>query len=401
MGGVPTVARWWGNRSDPERIELYTRWSFYFLFAALPLFAVGALGTEVDPLPPAAGALFVVGTAGTAVAGVLVTRRGLAAHHSGEPLPGTTVVAAFAVAGLMAAAGVWAFGGSGSPVVPWSVSIPLGAVLTACATVWTTRELVPPAVVIGVLSGVASFLGGSPVPAAIAQAVSLAIAVVAVALAFRVTVWILDVVREMARSRGVQLQLAVAEERLRFARDLHDVMGRDLSTIAVKSQLAGALVRRGQPGATDELDDISRIAEGSLREVRELVRGYRTADLGGELAGARSVLRAAGVACTVSGEDDGPALPQQLQTALAWVVREAVTNVLRHSRATQCTITVTVGAQEVELSVVNDGVDATGSAWGSGLTGLAERLATVDGRLRAGADGDRFVLSASLPGVGG
>lgn len=401
MGGVPTVARWWGNRSDPERIELYTRWSFYSLFAGLPLFAVGALGAEVEPLAPAAVALFLAGTAGTAAAGVLVTRRGLAAHHSGRPLPRTTVAGAFAAAGLMAAAGAWAFSaGEPSPVVPWSVAIPFGAVLTACATVWTTRELVPPTLVVGVLCGVASSLDGSPVPAAVAQAVSLAVAVAAVALAFRVTVWILDVVREMARSRGVQLQLAVAEERLRFARDLHDVMGRDLSTIAVKSQLAGALVRRGQPGATDELDDISRIAEGSLREVRELVRGYRTADLGGELAGARSVLRAAGVACTVTGEDGGPALPQQLQTALAWVVREAVTNVLRHSRATQCTITVTVGAQEVGLSVVNDGVDVTGSAWGSGLTGLAERLATVDGRLRAGVEGDRFVLVASLPGVG-
>ena len=401
MGGVPTVARWWGNRSDPERIELYTRWSFYSLFAAVPLFAVGVLGAAAEPLPPAAVALFLAGTAGTTAAGVVVTRRGLAAHSSGEPLSRRTLAGAFAAAGLMAVAGVWAFGGGEpTPAVPWSVSVPLGAVLTACATVWTTRELVLPAVAVGVLSGVASALDGSPVVAAVAQAVSLAFAVLAVALAFRVTVWILDVVREMARSRGVQLQLAVAEERLRFARDLHDVMGRDLSTIAVKSQLAGALVRRGQPGATEELDDISRIAESSLREVRELVRGYRTADLGGELAGARSVLRAAGVACTVTGEDDGPALPQQLQTALAWVVREAVTNVLRHSRATRCTITVTVGAQEVELTVVNDGVGATGTSWGSGLTGLAERLATVDGRLRAGADGDRFVLTASLPGVG-
>ena len=107
----------------------------------------------------------------------------------------------------------------------------------------------------------------------------------------------------------MQLQLAVAEERLRFARDLHDVMGRNLSAIAVKGQLAGELVRRGRPEAADGVADISRIAEESLREVRGVVGGYRTVDLAGELAGARSVLRAAGVACTVSGEDDGAALP--------------------------------------------------------------------------------------------
>ncbi|HET6391727.1 MAG TPA: histidine kinase [Blastococcus sp.] len=394
---MPTVVRWWGNRSDPERIELYTRWSFYSLLAAIPIFALSVLGAAAEPLPPAAVALFVVGAAGTFVGGVVVTRQGLAAHRRGEPLPHRTVVAAFAAAGVMAAAGVWAFsGGEPSPEVPWSVAVPLGLVLTVCSTVWTTRQLAPHAATVGLLSGIAAYLDGTPLPAVAAQAFALFIAVLAVVLAFRVSVWVLDVVREMARSRGVALQLAVAEERLRFARDLHDVMGRDLSTIAVKSQLAGALVRRGQPGAAEELDDISRIAEGSLREVRELVRGYRSADLGGELAGARSVLRAAGVACTVSGEDDGAALPEQLQTALAWVVREAVTNVLRHSRATQCTISVTVTEREVELLVVNDGTEATDARWGNGLTGLAERLATVDGRLRAGADGDRFVLAATL-----
>ncbi|SDF28636.1 two-component system, NarL family, sensor histidine kinase DesK [Blastococcus fimeti] len=400
MGGVPTVTRWWSNRSDPERVELYTRWSFYSLFAAVPLLALAVLNAAGEDVPSAAVVLFLAGTAGTVAAGVVVTRRGLAAHHLGEPLAPRAIVVAFAAAAVMAAAGVWALdGGEPTPMAPWAVAVPLTAVLTACATVWTTRQLTAPAAVIGLLSAVASYLDGSPVPAAVSQGVALAAAVLAVVLAFRVTVWILDVVREMAHSRGVQLQLAVAEERLRFARDLHDVMGRDLSTIAVKSQLASALVQRGQPGAAEQLDDIARIAEGSLREVRELVRGYRTADLGGELAGARSVLRAAGVACSVTGEEAGPGLPQEVQTALAWVVREAVTNVLRHSRATQCTITLTVPEREVRLSVVNDGTQSTGSAWGTGLTGLAERLTTVGGRLRAGAEGDRFVLTATLPGA--
>nr|WP_281372157.1 sensor histidine kinase [Modestobacter versicolor] len=201
----------------------------------------------------------------------------------------------------------------------------------------------------------------------------------------------------MDRTRGVQLQLAVAEERLRFARDLHDVMGRNLSAIAVKSQLAGELVRRARPEAADEVADIHRIAEESLREVREVVRGYRSTDLSSELAGARSVLRAAGVACTVQGVDDAGALPEPVQAALGWVVREAVTNVLRHSRAAECGIVLTRADGEVRLTVTNDGVPGDAAGTGSGLAGLRERLAGAGGTLDAARHGDRFQLTATLP----
>jgi signal transduction histidine kinase len=397
MVTVPTVSRWWGGRSESERLELYTRWSFYSFLGVLPLFGVAVLGSAGPGMSTAGVTLFLAGTVATAVAAVGVTRRGLAADTDDEPFGRALLPAAFAAAGGTAAAGAWAFGGDGTPAVPWSVALPLGVVLTACSTAWTTRRLTPPSCAVGALGGVAAYLDGAPLGPAVGAAIVVAIVVLTVVLAFRLSVWVLDVVREMARSRGVQLQLAVAEERLRFARDLHDVMGRDLSTIAVKSQLAGELVRRGQAGAADELADISRIAEGSLRELRDVVRGYRSANLAGELAGARSVLRAAGVACTVSGEDADARLAEQLHTALGWVVREAVTNVLRHSRATECTITLSVTEQEVELSVVNDGVLRGRSAWGTGLTGLAERLAAHRGRLVAGDDGERFRLTAALP----
>jgi two-component system sensor histidine kinase DesK len=179
-------------------------------------------------------------------------------------------------------------------------------------------------------------------------------------------------------------------------------MGRNLSAIAVKSQLAGELVRRGRPEAADEVDDVRRLAEDSLREVRDVVRGHRGADLAGELAGARSVLRAAGVACTVHGEDAGTRLPRAAQTALAWVAREAVTNVLRHSFATCCTITLRTASGTAELQVVNDGVpdDVAGEGGrpGTGLTGLGERLTGAGGSLETRLDGSSFVLTASVPG---
>jgi signal transduction histidine kinase len=114
------------------------------------------------------------------------------------------------------------------------------------------------------------------------------------------------------------------------------------------------------------------------------------------------VLRAAGVTCTVHGEDAGAALPPAAQTALGWVAREAVTNVLRHSQATSCSIILRVTCGKAELEVVNDGVldDEVGTSDGrpgSGLTGLRERLAAAGGSLETRLDGPRFVLTAALP----
>jgi two-component system sensor histidine kinase DesK len=274
-------------------------------------------------------------------------------------------------------------------------------VLVACSTTWRARPLAVVGAGVGVLVGIAEIGAGQPPSSALVMALMFATFTIALVVSFRFSVWVLDLVGEMERTRGVQSQLAVAEERLRFSRDLHDVMGRNLSAIALKSQLAGELVRRGRPEAAEEVAGIGRLAEESLREVREVVRGHRSTDLAGELAGARSVLRAAGVACTVHGEDVGSTLPRAAQTALGWVAREAVTNVLRHSRAVSCTITLRTSGGEAELQVVNDGVLGVGTAengrTGSGLTGLGERLAGEGGSLETHRDGSSFVLTASLP----
>jgi two-component system sensor histidine kinase DesK len=400
MSAVPTVARWWGSRSDPQRLDLYTRWSFYGFLAVTPLLAPLGLGSGTGS--PVALALYVAASAAVAATGVLAVRRGMAAD-TGRVLSGRLVALVFGTALVTAAAGVLAFRDEVDPTaVSWSVALPLGTALVVCSPVWPSLLLVRGGAVVGGLVGIAQLVSGAPPDQAVLSAVTFGTTVVAIAVAFRFSVWVLDVVREMERNRGVQLQLAVAEERLRFSRDLHDVMGRNLSAIAVKSQLAGELVRRGRPEAADEVADVARLAEESLREVRDVVRAHRSTDLAGELAGARSVLRAAGVDCTVDGEDAGATLPGTAQAALGWVVREAVTNVLRHSRATACTITLQVTGGGAELRVVNDGVSAEVAGDdgrpGSGLAGLGERLSGAGGRLEAGRDGSRFVLTAGLPG---
>ena len=164
------------------------------------------------------------------------------------------------------------------------------------------------------------------------------------------------------------------------------MFGRTLSVVAVKSELAAELAARGRPGAEEQMLEVRRIAQDALREVRAVVAGYRTADLAAELVGARSVLRSAGIETTVHGEETpvGPAA----QEALAWAVREGVTNVVRHSTARTCTITSTATVRRASVEVINDGVPTGVAAAGgrarssgSGLVGLAERLDGAGGRL--------------------
>jgi two-component system sensor histidine kinase DesK len=131
--------------------------------------------------------------------------------------------------------------------------------------------------------------------------------------------------------------------------------------------------------------------------MRAVVGGYRATDLGTELAGAQSVLRSAGITCRVIG--DGSTLPPATQTALAWVVLEATTNVLRHSNATTCKIELEADKQSVVLRVSNDGVSSPSATEGTGLVGLKERLAGVAGTLTVETPSGWFVLLARLPGV--
>jgi two-component system sensor histidine kinase DesK len=205
-------------------------------------------------------------------------------------------------------------------------------------------------------------------------------------------------VEELFAARAELARLAVTAERSRFARDLHDTLGHNLSAIALKSELALRLLDAEPVRTRAELADVHDIARESLRDVRTVVKGYRRDSLERELCGVQSVLVSAGVHCRISPLAAG--LPGPVEEALAWAVREAATNLLRHSVATRCDITVEVSESAVRLSVVNDGA---GSAepdghGGSGLSGLAERLAPLGGRLDAAvrAHGE-FVFTVDIP----
>jgi len=208
--------------------------------------------------------------------------------------------------------------------------------------------------------------------------------------------WLWEVMQEAHAAREAQARLAVTEERLRFARDLHDLLGHSLSLIAVKSELAIRMAEADPARAKAEMADVRQAARDALREVRAAVRGYRQVELDAEVAGVRAVLEAAGVRCSVPRHLDG--LPPQVGTVLAWVVREGATNVLKHSDARRCDITLSRADDAVVLEMINDGARPASGDSGTGLTGLTERLATVGGTLTAEhIEAGRFLLRATVP----
>jgi two-component system, NarL family, sensor histidine kinase DesK len=205
------------------------------------------------------------------------------------------------------------------------------------------------------------------------------------------------VAAELREAREELALVAVSEERLRFARDLHDLLGHSLSLIALKSALAEKLLPKLPENATvvKELRDLQNVARSALTQVREAVSGYRQPSLAEELVGARTMLEAAGITCKVHRE--ATAIPEQLEAVMTWVVREGVTNVVRHSRATICEITLTQNKDSVVIAIKDNGVGSQITSSGSGLTGLAERLEASGGRLEVNSSESGFILRAPLP----
>ncbi|MFE4971805.1 sensor histidine kinase [Kitasatospora sp. NPDC056651] len=214
--------------------------------------------------------------------------------------------------------------------------------------------------------------------------------------------------KELREARAAVAHLAASEERLRLARDLHDLLGHSLSLITLKSELAGRFMDAGKDeAARAQVADIEQVARQSLIDVREAVTGFRRPTLPVELAAARTALGTAQVRLEAAPElvDSWPSLADEESGALAWALREAVTNVVRHGEgATVCTVTADErweanGERYAVLEITDNGRGPGKSQPGNGLSGLEERLALVGGRLETGPGerGKGFRLRASVP----
>ncbi|MBP2703590.1 sensor histidine kinase [Microbispora sp. RL4-1S] len=188
--------------------------------------------------------------------------------------------------------------------------------------------------------------------------------------------------------------LAATEERLRIARDLHDLLGHSLSLIVLKSELAGRMAENDPGRAAQEVADIESVARQALVEVREAVTGYRRRCMSDEIDGARAALDAAGVSLTVRTK--GTPLPDALDGLFGWAVREAVTNVLRHARATKCEINLSYGREGAVLEVADNGSPGPYQP-GNGLGGLSERVAAAGGSVEAEPASAGFRLRVRIP----
>lgn len=193
-----------------------------------------------------------------------------------------------------------------------------------------------------------------------------------------------DTIQELNTTRQELARSAVEKERLRFSRDLHDLLGHTLSVVVVKAEAVRRLAPRDLDAALAQASDIEAVGRQALTEIREAVSGYREGSLTTELDRARSALEAAGIEPVV--RQAGPPLPPQAGALLGWVVREGVTNTVRHSGATRCEIAVHADAERVRLTITDDGRGplTSGAAAAPGLAWLRDR---VPGRGGAGEKG--------------
>lgn len=207
-------------------------------------------------------------------------------------------------------------------------------------------------------------------------AVPLAIAGFTVVLwaAGKVTLWSAQVVNELDRSRDLESQVRVNQERLRFAQELHDSLGQHLAAMSLKTQLALSLYNRGDEQVEEELRDLEGLIRLTRKDLNQVVSGYREVSVEDEIVSAGKVLSTAGIAVRVDG--DAEQVPAHVRETVAWFIRESATNVLKHSQATWTEISV----EPTEVKVVNDGAQGSIGKLG-GTRPLQQRALEFDGSI--------------------
>ncbi len=279
------------------------------------------------------------------------------------------------------------------------VAISVGVMLPYRHALWTVPTVSASILAVGLVLGTDTFtLAAMVLPALMGGAGMMGISQMS------------RTMRELRAARRTIAELAANEERLRLARDLHDLLGHSLSLITLKSELAGRMLPGRPRDAARQVADIEQVSRQALVDVREAVSGYRRPTLAVELAGVRTALRTAGVEVDVAPALDAalaasyPGLGAEEEGALAWALREAVTNVVRHSGARSCALRLDEVRADDDvrylcLEVADDGRGpARLTHRGNGLSGLEERLVLSGGRLRTGRSAHGgFSLSAEVP----
>jgi two-component system, NarL family, sensor histidine kinase DesK len=365
--------RWWWVYVDQPASVLF--W--------LPFALIAPIGAAVDSESPLPALLALAVVAALFVGAVLTANRpDLSERYVPELLLGAQAVVT--VAGALAFSSNWF-------TLFLLVGLGAGYVIR---TSWSTRGIVA--------SGVLA-TGTAVVEAGSWQDAEWGIGITTFLAGFTVYIFrrLVGTVAELDRARNELAVAAVAAERLRFARDLHDLLGHTLSVIVVKAEVVRRYVTRDAEVAAGHAADIETIGRRALTEVRDAVAGYRAADLGRELDRARSALGAAGIGCEL--RTSGPSPTAEAGAVLAWVVREGVTNVIRHSGARSCRIELRRDEETTSVLVADDGSGGSGPRAdlgppnGTGLNGLRERLDACGGRLEVRQTASGFLLAAELP----
>lgn len=391
-----------------EQMLLYT-YSAVWIFASFAVFVIVTVFLDSrDWGPFQIGALIL----GVVAAGLAceAAKPVMIAVVDGTPVPQRRL---WVILGITAVAIVFTLLGGGGYVEdqPWQAASAGVAALVAIAlsilsVMLPLNVLAAIAAAGAALTGLALYFSGLGIEpnekrlvgVSVATSFSAFLILGGLAASIRMSVWMLERMKEQERAGEMAAQLAVADERLRFSRDLHDIFGRTLTAVTLKSDLAASLAEAGKDDdAARQMREVQQLAEEALKEVRAVVAGYRDVDLATELEGARTVLAAAGIRTRVVGSADD--VDPAHAVAVAWAVREGVTNVVRHADATQVKITLGSDARATTLVVENDGAraEATGASRGSGLLGLAERLRPLGGTVNGERAGGTYRLAVTLP----
>jgi two-component system sensor histidine kinase DesK len=382
------------NLGVPPEVESSTRglrrlrtYTFFSLIGSGPLaLFMAAMFLANSPLPyealPVAG--------GAITVSVALCTAALALHWHGQG-PWRRRVLWGASLAILVCGAVWE--AQAGPISPaWTA--PLALLLTE-ASLWTRPGRRAPALAIGAAAVAGLAIALAQAGLAEAQTVLMTILLVpAIAVGVVCQLWHYQVARELEQARGLAADLAVAEERLRFAGELHDVQGGNLQAITLKAQVARRLVAVDPERAEAEMRAVEELARTALKDTREVVGGYRKVALADEIDSAARILNSAGVQATVPHA--APSLDEDTEKLLGLLVREATTNLIRHAEPTAADVSIVEVDAEVTVTITNNGAPSPAGS-GNGLGMLAERFTEAGGRVEHDHDGDRFTLKGTVP----